>query len=497
MIASDPVSLGFLHRPATGALVAAIVCSAIGWALHVHARRLTRVDTPAAGSDRRPAPLAAGGTESPAVVALLTNRGEVPRSAVTATALDLAARGWIRLAAIDGELVVIIRSRPAAGDTLRGYEHQVLNHLAARAFNDVTSAGTLARSHHRLRRTWWLRFDRDVAAEARQLGLTFRRYDAQQLVPAALAAAIGTVLAWRSARTGERIAIADSWGPRLLWLVVTASLVALAWHTLWRGLGSAQRLTEVGHERGTAWMGYRRRLRDRIPIDAGVLAAPAQQEALARAAVMGVADQVLHQLPVAPADHRAAWSEAGGVPHVVTVRYPVRPGYGQHPAKVLVAGAIALLVARWARGFLSRVADGDGIAYVRERVPGRIGLVEGLAEVLAAACWIPIVWGVWAVIAGAVDSLVARERIGAVVRARPPGEVLPGVVARFVRPFAERDRFSTYLAVDDGRRTSVAAWLASERTAAPQGAQARVRATPLLGYVKSSEPVGTGTRIDA
>jgi hypothetical protein len=109
-------------------------------------------------------------------------------------------------------------------------------------------------------------------------------------------------------------------------------------------------------------------------------------------------------------------------------------------------------------------------------------------------CWIPIVWSAWAILAGVVDSIATRERLGAVVRARRPAEVLPPLVARVFKPFAERDRFSTYLAVDDGRRIRVSAWLANERSAAPQGAQARVRATPLLGYVRSSEPVGTATR---
>ena len=70
-----------------------------------------------------------------------------------------------------------------------------------------------------------------------------------------------------------------------------------------------------------------------------------------------------------------------------------------------------------------------------------------------------------------------------------PSDVVP--YAASLRPFSDRDRFSTYLAVDDGSRRSVGAWLASERTAAPQGAQARVRATPMLGFVRSSEPVGT------
>ncbi len=140
------------------------------------------------------------------------------------------------------------------------------------------------------------------------------------------------------------------------------------------------------------------------------------------------------------------------------------------------------------------MSDGEALESLLERVPGQIDLIETIAEVLAVICWVPIIWGAWAIIAGAIDSVATRERLGSVVRARRPVEVLPPFLVSVVKPFAERDRFSTYLAVDDGKRTWVAAWLANERSAAPQGSQARVRATPLLGYVRSSEPVGTATR---
>ncbi len=172
----------------------------------------------------------------------------------------------------------------------------------------------------------------------------------------------------------------------------------------------------------------------------------------------------------------------------------MRPGYGQHPLKVGIAGIVAFFLARWLRGFLVRVSDGEALESLLDRVPGQIDLIEKLADILAAVCWVPILWGVWAIVAGAVDSVATRERLGSVVRARRPVEVLPPLLAGVVKPFAERDRFSTYLAVDDGKRVWVTAWLAGERSAAPQGAQARVRATPLLGYVRSSEPVGTATR---
>ena len=62
---------------------------------------------------------------------------------------------------------------------------------------------------------------------------------------------------------------------------------------------------------------------------------------------------------------------------------------------------------------------------------------------------------------------------------------------RLLRPLARRDRFSLFIAIDDGRSDRVSAWLSNERTAVPQGARARVLATPVLGYVRSSEPIGT------
>ncbi len=127
-----------------------------------------------------------------------------------------------------------------------------------------------------------------------------------------------------------------------------------------------------------------------------------------------------------------------------------------------------------------------------DRVPGQIDLIQSLATVLAVLCWFPLLWAAWSILAGAIDSVATRVRIGLVVRTRRPSDVVP--YSNILNPFADRDRFSTYLAVDDGRRASVVAWLATERTSAPQGAQARVRATPLLGFVAV---VRTGRHGDA
>lgn len=474
----------------------AIVLAVIGWGLHSWAERSTRAPRATPGPDRRPDPLPDGTIEPAAVVGLLTNRYDVPLEAVTATAIDLAARGWIRFAALDGELVVVTRAAASAGDSLRPFEQQVFNHLASRSFNDVISAGTLAASQQRLDRRWRRRFAQSVAETSDALGLSTPRYGPLEYGPPAAATVLGLLAAWTSARGGEEIAISDSWQARGIWLATIVALVALGWQTFHRIAGSAQRPTDLGAQRTTSWLGFRQRLGARIPSSASVIGTPDQQAALSQAAVMGVAGQVFDELPVVREHHRTAWSEAGGVPHVVSVRYPIRPGYGQHPVKVAIAGVVVFLVARWVQGYLRRVADGEALQSLVERMPGQVDLIETIADVLAVVCWLPIVWAAWSMLAGAVDSVASRERIGSVVRARRPIEVLHPTLLSVVRPFAERDRFSTYIAVDDGRRSTVTAWLASERSTAPQGASARVRATPLLGYVRSSEPVGTATRAE-
>jgi Predicted membrane protein (DUF2207) len=488
MIAWSLDALPLVERPATRPLVVAVIATAVAWALELWAERSTESPRVDPVGDRRPEP-GPGGSEPPAVVALITNGFRVPSSAITATALDLAARGWVRLAVVDDELAVVANGQGAAGDSLRSYEQQVLNHLSSRAFNGMVSAGTLAVSQHRLDRRWRNRFGAAVVEHARVLGLCRRRYDLVQTVPPIVAGSVA-LIAWVYAVTrGTDVALEVSWRPRAIALAVLAALVLLVRDLVVRITGNDQVATEGGRARTAVWLGYRRRLRARIPDTATVLAAPQQQAALAVACVMGVAEQVHEQVPIAGEDARWAWSEAGPEARVVRVRYPIRPGYGQHPLRVAGAGIVVLLVARWVQGFLRRVADGDALDSLLDKVPGQIGLIEGLASFLAVLCWLPIVWAGWSVLAGAVDLVATRERIGLVVRTRRPADVVP--FAHSLRPFSDRDRFSTYLAVDDGSRRSVGAWLASERTAAPQGAQARVRATPMLGFVRSSEPVGT------
>lgn len=485
---------GVLDRPASTPLVVAVVAVLAGFGLHAWAAWSTRPRRPNRGPAERP-PALPNGPEPAAVVGQLTAGFHVPTAAVVATVLDLAARGWVRLAHAEGELMVVTKGSGAAtGDVLRPHEQLVLNHLSARAFNDVTSGATLAISQRRLDRRWFQRFNAAVAAATQEAGLATRRYTAVQIGPSAAAALLTAYGLWRAVRSGSDVAVVDSWQSRGLWLATLAALAALTSQTVARARGSALTPTNLGLERAGAWLGYRTRLAERIPANASVVGAPAQQDALARAVVMGLSRQVFSELPIVREDPRRAWSEAGDVAHTLRVRYPLRPGYGQHPVKVLVGGLVGLAVLLWLRRWLGDVADGEALVDLIDKAPGDPGRFESIARWLAIVCLVPIVGAVWCIVAGTVDTLVVRQRTGMIVRTRQPFEVYPRHLVWVVRPFGERTGYATYLAVDDGRREWVDAWLANERSAAPQGAQAQVRATPLLGYVRSSEPIGTAAR---
>jgi hypothetical protein len=147
------------------------------------------------------------------------------------------------------------------------------------------------------------------------------------------------------------------------------------------------------------------------------------------------------------------------------------------------AGLVAL------QRLLLEIARGDSTLGIIEDFPDQADLIEQIALVVAAVLIAPLLWMVWLAAAGAFDLFSTIERQGLVVRARRPQRVVP--FPRLLRPLARRDRFALFIAVDDGRSDRVSAWLSNERTAVPQGARARVKATPVLGYVRKSEPIGS------
>ncbi len=478
--------LAFFTRPEAGTLLWAVLLLAAAMALLLYAGVSTRAPRIPAST-----PSAELGVESPAVASLLTNGFVVTPPAAVATLLDLVARGWLRIEHTEHEVVVLTDRRGLEGDALRGYEQQVLNHvhkLTAGTLTGVTGAG-IEIAGLRLPRRWWRRFTASVVRDARRQGLSKRRFGVLALVPPIATLVIAGLLWWRSVRTGEDEAVVDSLPSRAVAVAVALAILLVARRIIKRVRSRAQRPTARGLVRAEHWLCVRAWMEPRGFEGASAAAANSSSRALAYASALGLADRAADELPLVPEDDRLAWSNATGEWHVVRVRYPFRPGYGRHPALMLLLGLIVGGGLIALQQYLLRVARGDALTGFLDDFPDQADLVQDVALVLAAILIVPMIWMVWLVIAGAFDLFSTVERQGVVVRARRPQRVVP--FPRVLRPLARRDRFALFIAVDDGRSDRVSAWLSSERTAVPQGARARVRATPVLGYVRKSEPIGT------
>lgn len=437
------------------------------------------------------------GAESPAVASLLTNGFVVGPPAAVATLLDLVARGWLRIEHAEHEVVVLTDRRGREGDVLTKYEQQVLNHihrLTAGTLSGVSGAGVEI-AGLRLSRRWWRRFTAAVASDAQRLGLTTRRWNALAVGLPAATLVLAAMTWWTSVRNGENERVADSLLPRAIATAVGVGLLAAAWRTYRRARSRAQRPTTDGLTRAAHWMSLRAWMEPRGFEGASAGTANNASRALAYAAAVGLAERAADELPIVPEDDRLAWSNATGEWHVVRVRYPFRPGYGRHPAVMLAVGLVGGGALFALHRFLLGVARGEALEGLVEDFPDQANLIENVALVLSALVLFPLAWMVWLVVAGAFDVFSTVRRQGVVVRARRPQRVVP--YAAVLRPLARRDRFSLFIAVDDGHSDRVSAWLANERTAVPQGARAKVHATPVLGYVRKSEPIGTTrTRVE-
>ena len=481
------VTLAFLTEPVAGPLVLAAVLTCAAALYLIVGNRLLRPPRVVASDESSEI-----GPETPAVASLVTNGFVVTPDAAGATLFDLAARGWVRIVGVDDEVIVLTDGPGAQGDALTAYEQQIFNHvhrLTAGTTNGVTGAG-IEVAGLRLKRSWWRRFAAAVTADAKRAGLCRRRWNVLLLiVPVALLAIAGWQL-WRSVRDGDETAIGESLVSRALAVLVAIAIAIVAWRIVIKAASQAQRATATGLQRASAWMSLRAWMEPRGFEGASSVVANNTSRALGYAAAFGLAERARAELPVVPEDDRIAWSNANGPWHVVKVRYPFRPGFGRHPAVALVGGLAVGTGIVLLQRLLLDIAKGYTLGeFVDDNFADQEGIIHNIAIGIAAVLLVPLLWALWLVIAGAFDLFATVERRGLVVRARRPQRVVP--YPWLLGPLARRDRYSLFVAVDDGSSDRVSASLANERTAVPQGARARVRATPLLGYVRSAEPIGT------
>lgn len=428
-------------------------------------------------------------SDTPAVVNMLAHDATVTAAGFRATMIDLAARGWLRILPPDDD-DELARIRPAAeaarGDALRPHERLVLQHVVARFTTDrAIPARYLAVD---IRGTWWRRFAGLVALEARDAGLVTRRWRVHDLV-VPMAVGLAAFGCWIiGARTASDIAVIDSIERRVVGWVLLAAIAVLATRIIGALVRPLYTLTNEGVGATQQWLAVRRRL-DQAGF--GDLAPSAQElgdRRLAFATAMCVAEGAAIELPLAREDHHRAWSSVGGRARLVRVEYPSRIGFGTSPTRAIVTGGALFLGGLWLRSWFDRVAREEAISWIYDRLSSHADAIANVAVGLEVLSFVPIVIGLWLVVAGVLDLFSPAERTGVVVRARRPVEV--SGLPRRIRRLLDRDRYRVYLAVDDGSTDTIMAWRASERTAVPQGARATVKASAVLGRVRSSTPVG-------
>ncbi|WP_169987630.1 DUF2207 family protein [Microbispora sp. H10836] len=277
---------------------------------------------------------------SPAVVDLITGNWRLCDEAVSATLLDLAARGVLAVEEIGPELSLVrLRKEPGG---LRPYERLVYDHVRSLAVDGVVATGALAEGSRDLGR-WWKSFRKKVIVEAREQGLSRPRWSRAHALLLSLAASVPSVA------IGIAVSIDDTRTHRDGG--VGAAIVSFALLLALMGRLNGERGTAEGAGAAAHWLGVREHLR--------ATGRFAEQPAasvtiwgrhLAYAAALGLAPRAVRSLPVStPADDNRAWSDYGGMWHVVDVRYPSRLLWGRPPGRTIGRGFIA----GWFAGFFS------------------------------------------------------------------------------------------------------------------------------------------------
>jgi hypothetical protein len=364
-------------------------------------------------------------TESPAVVDLITGNWRLCEEAAAATVLDLAARRVVAIEEIGPELSLVRLGR-GEPPTLSPYERMVFDHLRRLARDGVVATGALAEGTRNIG-SWWKSFTHEVIEEARARGLSQRRWSPWHrtlLSAAALLPAVLVAVAFLRMPSEDGDSFFGSLGAGF---VAYAALVALAEKM------NGERGTALGAEVAGRWLGLRDHLAGGRFGEQPAAAVTIWGRPLAYAAALGLAPRAVASLPIAsPADDRRAWSDHGGLWHVVDVRYG-----GLLRGRTVWSGLGAAAIV----GFATFM-----VAFVVLLVFGAF-LDVGPSDPIAAARWLALTVAAVVVVMAFCDLVSRPEVRGQVVRKR--------CYAR--RTSGEQPKYRYWIAIDEGTSRDIQA----------------------------------------
>jgi hypothetical protein len=415
--------MDLLPSPLAAALVAAAGMAAWFGLLGLLAIA-TRSPAPRPGLPADPNRLDA---ESPALVDLVTGNWRLCEEAAAATVLDLAARRVVAVAEIGPELSLVRLGR-ADVPALNAYERMVLDHLRRLATQDgVVATGALAEGTRNIG-SWWKSFTHEVIEEARARGLSQRRWSPWHRTVLSAAAVLPAVLV---AFAFMRVPSDDGdsfFGALGAGFIAYAALVALVEKI------NGERGTALGVEVAGRWLGLREQLAAGRFAEQPAAAVTIWGRPLAYAAALGLAPRAVSSLPIAsPADDRRAWSDHGGMWHVVDVRYG-----GLLRGRTVWSGLGAAAIV----GFATFV-----VSFMVLLVLGAF-LDAGPDDPIAAARWLALTVAAVVVVMALTDLVSRPEVRGQVVRKR--------CYAR--RTSGEQPKYRYWIAIDEGTSREVRAF---------------------------------------
>jgi hypothetical protein len=437
---------------------------------------LLAVATRARHPDAAPASMEMGGDEPPAVVGMLTNGWEVGRETVPATLLDLAARKIVAIEAVGPERFIVRAGKAGSDGGLTPYEDQVLGHVRRLAAADGTVAcEALTTGPEAESATWWKLFEAAVRKDARDRNLSRGRWSGWMtallgitaLVPAVLIAlAVAVSPNQKGSRSSDDNPVGAFFG-----IAVMAEFGLMAIPAKLR----AERDTPTGRQAAAKWLGLREYLhQDGTFADAPPAAVAVWDRYLAYGAAMGVAAGAVRALPLGAESDKVAWSAYGGRWRVVKIDYPKRipPGWGRHPALATAIGVGSLAV---------------GLFVARIFFPPMIDLVSRLSDNVHTNGLDPLdLLGVALLGIPTVVTAGWLVRSGLMLRAAVPDLFASSNVEGVVLRIREHEK-QPYLAVDDGTRAEIKAWLLEPAVLhganVSQGSLIRAKVSPHLGHV--------------
>lgn len=439
--------------------------------------------------------------ETPALVDLLTGGFEVDDDAVPATVVDLSERGWFTIEELGGRVMIRTRTRRPAGDALTPYEERVLRHIERHAIDGVVPTQVLTIGPEGVSERWFKGFVREVTKHGRTLGLCRRRWDLRHLAMAWALAGVAFAPAVLVSYAADRTSEPTVWGSLGNVFVGLAFLIAMgvAWMAGRISRSDAQADTPLGLEVAAHWQAVRNYYRNTGDFDDKPAASVAIWDRhLAYATALGLARRVQREIPFETEHDTKAWSRATGEWRRVKVRYQAfRPGWGQHPGRVLFEGLLqSAITGALAAGALYVAREESLFESLTDEQRGWIGLAGLVVALLAAAV---CAFCVLKVVLGASDLFARRTVEGELVRARVfhAHHRLPKVVRWLIRASSDRHRTGNvddrrpkhHLAIDDASDESVVAYTVKPSIfrQVRQGARVRARVSPRLGYVASIE----------